>query len=50
MRNRVPAGMTVQEMIAAWKPEVLSSTVAARVNQTPVDLSHALQADGAIDP
>ncbi|MCX5840689.1 MAG: TGS domain-containing protein [Deltaproteobacteria bacterium] len=48
VEKSVPAGITVQEMITAWKPEVLSSTIAARVNQTPVDLSHALQADGTI--
>jgi threonyl-tRNA synthetase len=48
VEKSVPAGMTVQEMITAWNPEVLSSTMAARVNQTPVDLSHAMQADGAI--
>ena len=48
VEKSVPAGMTVQEMITAWNPEVLSSTMAARVNQTPVDLSHALQADGTI--
>jgi threonyl-tRNA synthetase len=48
VEKSVPAGMTVQEMITAWKPEVLSSTMAARVNQTPVDLSYALQADATI--
>jgi threonyl-tRNA synthetase len=44
----VPAGMTVQEIIRLWKPTLLSSTVAARINQTPVDLSHSVQADGAL--
>ena len=48
VEKSVPAGMTVQEMITAWNPEVLSSTMAARVNQTPVDLSYALPADGTI--
>jgi threonyl-tRNA synthetase len=44
----VPAGMTVQEIIRLWKPTLLSSTVAARINQTPVDLSHSVQTDGAL--
>lgn len=43
-----PAGMTVQEIIRLWKPTLLSSTVAARINQTPVDLSYAVQTDGAL--
>lgn len=43
-----PAEMTVQEIIRLWKPTLLSSTVAARINQTPVDLSYAVQTDGAL--
>jgi threonyl-tRNA synthetase len=43
-----PAGISVQEIIRLWKPNLLSSTVAARINQTPVDLSYAMQTDGAL--
>ena len=43
-----PAGISVQEIIRLWKPNLLSSTAAARINQTPVDLSHAVQTDGAL--
>ena len=40
--------MTVQEIIRLWKPTLLSSTVAARINQTTVDLSHSVQTDGVL--
>jgi threonyl-tRNA synthetase len=43
-----PAGISVKEIIRLWKPSLLSSTVAARINQTPVDLSYAVQTDGAL--
>jgi threonyl-tRNA synthetase len=43
-----PAGKTVLEIIRLWKPTLLSSTVAARINQTPVDLSHIVQTGGAL--
>ena len=43
-----PAGISVQEIIRLWKPNLLSSTVAARINQTPVDLGYAVQTDGAL--
>jgi threonyl-tRNA synthetase len=43
-----PAGISVKEIIRLWKPNLLSSTVAARINQTPVDLSYAVQTDGAL--
>jgi threonyl-tRNA synthetase len=43
-----PAGISVQEIIRLWKPNLLSSTVAARINQTPVDLSYAVPTDGAL--
>ncbi len=46
----VAAGSTVEQVLAAWKPELLSSTLAARVNQTPVDLSHPLRSDSAVVP
>lgn len=43
-----PAGISVQEIIRLWKPNLLSSTAAARINQTLVDLSYAVQTDGAM--
>jgi threonyl-tRNA synthetase len=43
-----PAGITVQEIIRSWNPGLLSSTVAAKINQTPVDLSYPVQTDGAL--
>jgi threonyl-tRNA synthetase len=44
------AGITVQDVFAAWKPESLSSTVAAKVNQTPVDLTQVLKNDSVVAP
>ena len=46
----VAAGIPVRKVVADWKPEILASTVAARVNQAPVDLSHVLQSDSAVAP
>jgi threonyl-tRNA synthetase len=43
-----PAGITLREIIRLWKPELLSSTVAARINQAPVDLSHIVTHDGVL--
>ncbi len=45
-----PAGMTVKEAIAAWKPDILASTVAARVDHLPVDLMFPLEKDSAVEP
>lgn len=44
----VPAGMTVHEVIRLWKPALLSSTIAARINQTTVDLSHSVLTGGEL--
>ena len=44
----VPAGMIVQEIIRVWKPTLLASTVAARINGMPVDLGHSVQTDGVL--
>jgi threonyl-tRNA synthetase len=43
-----PAGITVREIIRLWKPVLISSTVAARINQRPVDLSHIVTHDGVL--
>ena len=50
IEKSVAAGITVEQVFAAWKPELLSSTVAAKVNQTPVDLSYVLRSDSALAP
>ncbi len=42
------AGAPVAEIIRSWKPEVLSSTVAAKINGQPVDLSSPVQTDGVL--
>ncbi|MBA4395934.1 MAG: threonine--tRNA ligase [Syntrophus sp. (in: bacteria)] len=44
----VPAGMVVHEVIRLWKPALLSSTIAARINQTTVDLSHSVLTGGVL--
>jgi len=43
-----PAGISVQDIVLSWKQELISSTVAARINQMPVDLSYSVNADGAL--
>ncbi len=50
IEKTVAAGITVAQVIAAWKPELLASAVAAKVNQIPVDLSHVLRSDSAVAP
>lgn len=42
-------GITVQEVIASWWPDILFSIVAAKVNHVPVDLSHPLGEDVSLD-
>ena len=42
-------GITVQEVIAFWRPDILFSIVAAKVNHVPVDLSHPLGEDVSLD-
>jgi threonyl-tRNA synthetase len=43
-----PAGTTVAEIIQTWKPDLLESAVAAKVNQIPVDLSQPVSSDGTL--
>ncbi len=38
----LPAGITVKDSISAWNKEALGSTVAAKINDVAVDLSHSL--------
>lgn len=44
------AGETVADFIKAWKPGVLSDTVAARLNGAPVDLSYPIGEDTSLSP
>ena len=43
------AGVTIKEAIASWRPDILFSIVAAKVNHVPVDLSHPLGEDVSLD-
>ena len=41
-------GMTIKEIIASWKKEMLRSIVAAKINNKPVDLSHPIEEPATI--
>jgi threonyl-tRNA synthetase len=43
-----PAGILVRDLVASWKPELLASTVAAKVDQVLVDTSSPLNKDGSL--
>ena len=43
-------GVTVGEAIGSWQKDLLNSTVAARVNGLPVDLSFILKEDSTVEP
>jgi threonyl-tRNA synthetase len=49
-RGTFPAGITIKDAIGAWKPAILSSTVAAKVDGTPVDLGLPLHKDAVVEP
>ena len=42
-------GATVKDVIASWKNEMLSSTVAAKLNSALVDLSHPIKEDASLE-
>jgi len=44
------AGLTAGEAISAWKKDLLSSAVAAKVGGTAVDLSFVLNEDATLEP
>ncbi|HQG29882.1 MAG TPA: threonine--tRNA ligase, partial [Candidatus Ozemobacteraceae bacterium] len=46
----LPAEATAREAIAAWKPELLSSSVAAKLNGRALDLSSILHEGGVLEP
>jgi len=46
----LPKGVAVKDAIAAWKPELLATTVAAKVNGKPVDLSAQVSEDALMEP
>jgi threonyl-tRNA synthetase len=43
-----PVGTAVADIIRSWKPELLSSVVAAKIDGHPVDLSCPVQADATL--
>lgn len=47
-KRTTPAGATVGELVASWNPEALSTTVAAKLDEVPVDLSHLLVKDAGL--
>ena len=49
-RGTFPGGITVKEAIGSWKPDVLSSTVAAKVDGSPMDLGVCLNKDAVVEP
>jgi len=48
-RGTFPGGTTIKDAISSWKPAVLNSTVAAKVDGTPVDLGFSLQRDAVVE-
>ena len=44
-----PEGLTVKEIIASWKDELLTSAVAAKVNDEVVDLSFSVKEDSSVE-
>ncbi|MCK9196473.1 MAG: threonine--tRNA ligase [Syntrophales bacterium] len=49
-RGTFPGGITIKDAIGFWKPDVLSSTVAAKVDGLPVDLGFRLDKDAVVEP
>ncbi len=49
-RGTFPGGITIKDAIGSWKPDVLGSTVAARVDGIPVDLGFRLEKDAVVEP
>jgi len=45
-----PEGTTVREVVASWKPGILASTVAAKVDQALVDTSFKINKDTSLTP
>ena len=43
-----PRGIPLREVIASWKKEALASTVAAKIDNEPVDLSRAIDKDAML--
>ncbi len=44
----LPAGTSVRDVISTWKKELLSSVVAAKLNNEPVDLNHPVREDASL--
>jgi threonyl-tRNA synthetase len=43
-------GTAVKDLILSWNKEILASTVAAKLNDTLVDLSHSIEKDSSFVP
>lgn len=46
--SKCRSGATVKDVIASWRMDVLSSTVAAKLNNALVDLSHPVEEDATL--
>jgi len=49
-RLAFPGGIAVKDAIAAWRPELLATTVAAKVNGKAVDLASPVSEDACVEP
>ena len=49
LRASYPARVTIKEIIASWRDDLLSSIVAAKVNHVPADLSFSLGEDASLE-
>jgi len=49
-RGTFPGGTTIKDAIGSWKPDVMGSTVAAKVNGMPSDLGFRLEKDAVVEP
>ena len=46
--SKCRTGVIIKDVIASWRKDVLSSTVAAKLNNTLVDLSHPVEEDATL--
>jgi len=49
-KQKRSAGITVKEFIESWKTELIGSTVAAKLNNIPMDLSHPIEGSVSLTP
>jgi threonyl-tRNA synthetase len=48
--RKIPEGMSVRDLMDSWKPGLLSDSVAAKLNHTPVDLSYPIRENATLSP